>query len=157
MSKVTRKLRVIDDREHDNLLKFAFASSDQKIVDQHFGSAKSLVIYGIGVDEKHLFDVVQFGELKQDGNEDKLAIKLDLLENCVAVYSRACGASAVKQLLARGIQPVKVSEGSEIKQLITELQQELKEGPSAWLAKAVNKNTLDESRFDEMEMEGWEE
>ena len=56
-----------------------------------------------------------------------------------------------------GIQPVKVVEGARINDLIDALQEELKQGPSAWLAKALAKNTLDISRFNEMEMEGWDE
>lgn len=156
MSSLTRKLDVLDD--HDNSwLKVAFASTDRQSVDQHFGSARAFVIYGINPDEFSLVTISEFGELQQDGNEDKLAIKLALLEDCIAVYCRACGASAVKQLLAKGIQPVKVSEGSQIKVLLAQLQQELREGPSSWLAKAVSRNGFDESRFDEMEMEGWDE
>lgn len=151
-----RKLEVLGDHDAE-LLKVAFASSDRVAVDQHFGSARALVIYGINPEEAALLNVSEFGELEQNGNEDKLAIKLDLLEGCIAVYSRACGASAVKQLLARGIQPVKVTEGALIKDLLAQLQQELQQGPSSWLAKAVSRNKLDESRFDEMEMEGWDE
>jgi nitrogen fixation protein NifX len=138
-------------------LKVAFASTDRSVVDQHFGSAKAFVVYGINPDEIMLLSISEFGELEQDGNEDKLADKLELLEGCIAVYCRACGASAVKQLLAKGIQPVKVSDGALIKSLLSELQRELQEGPSSWLAKAVTRNALSESRFDEMEMEGWDE
>ena len=156
MSTLSRKLEVLGS-ESKALLKVAFASTDRSVVDQHFGSAKAFVVYGINPDEIMLLNISEFGELEQDGNEDKLAEKLELLEGCIAVYCRACGASAVKQLLAKGIQPVKVSEDALIKNLLSELQRELQEGPSSWLAKAVSRNTLNESRFDEMEMEGWDE
>ena len=101
--------------------------------------------------------LAEFDPLGGDENEVKLAEKLKVLDGCVAVYCRACGASAVGRLLEMGIQPVKVVEGARINDLIDALQEELKQGPSAWLAKALAKNTLDISRFNEMEMEGWDE
>lgn len=156
MTEVTRQLRVLDDENQDALLKVAFATSDRKTVNQHFGSAKSFAIYGVGPDDARLVTVTEFGDLSQDGNEDKLAIKLEMLSECIAVYCRACGASAVRQLMAIGVQPVKVSEGAQIKDLIGALQQELVEGPSNWLAKAIKRNQMaDTSRFDAMETEGW--
>jgi nitrogen fixation protein NifX len=156
---ITRKLEVLDDNDDDNtLLKVAFATSNQVEVDQHFGSAHSFSIYGVNIDNAYLLAVSEFGDLKQDGNEDKLAEKLELLGGCVAVYCRACGASAVRQLLAQGTQPVKVSDGTEISEMIASLQQELREGPSAWLAKAIRSQlVVNPTRFDAMESEGWSE
>ncbi len=157
MSGPTRQLQV--DGENDGtLMKVAFASSDRERVDQHFGSSRSFVIYGINPEQAQLLSVIEFGELEQDGNEDKLVSKLDLLEDCIAVYCRACGASAVRQLLARGVQPVKVAEDARIGDLIAGLQEELREGPSAWLAKAIRRTRgVDMGRFDAMAAEGWDE
>lgn len=155
---VTRKLQVLDDEDNSTFLKVAFASSDRATVDQHFGSACAFVIYGVNPERSKLLQVSEFGELAQDANEDKLVEKLEILEGCIAVYCRACGASAVRQLLSKGIQPVKVSEGTEIPELIENLQQELREGPSSWLAKAMRSHQLTaNSRFDDMEAEGWNE
>lgn len=156
MSQITRRLRVLDDQDDSTLLKVAFATSDRVNVDQHFGSAASFAIYGVNMDEARLFNVVEFGALAQDGNEDKLASKLELLEGCIAVYCRACGASALRQLLAIGVQPVKVPEGATIAQMLAALQQEMREGPSSWLAKAIRRSQRSSGgRFDAMEMEGW--
>ncbi|MDO6682721.1 MULTISPECIES: NifB/NifX family molybdenum-iron cluster-binding protein [unclassified Oceanobacter] len=155
---ITRKLAVVDDNEDGTLLKVAFATSDQITVDQHFGSAHAFSIYGVNPENAYLLEVSEFGDLKQDGNEDKLAEKLEMLRGCVAVYCRACGASAVRQLLVLGIQPVKVSDGTEISEMLINLQQELREGPSAWLAKAIrSQQHLNPNRFDTMESEGWSE
>jgi nitrogen fixation protein NifX len=142
----------------DTALKIAFASSDMVHVNQHFGSAKSFAVYAITPDEARLLEASQFGQLDQDGNEDKLVSKLVVLEGCAAVYCHAIGASAVKQLVARGVQPVKVSDNVAINDLIEMLQDEMRSGPSAWLAKAIDKQKgPDMGRFDEMEAEGWEE
>jgi nitrogen fixation protein NifX len=143
----------------ENSIQVAFASTDMKHVNQHFGSSKSFAIYTVNADNATLKEVAQFEAFAQDGNEDKLVEKLDLLNGCAAVYCQAVGGSAIRQLLARDIQPVKVSECSEISELVAALQEELRDGPTAWLAKAVNKQkkTDDESRFDDMEAEGWQE
>jgi nitrogen fixation protein NifX len=142
----------------DAAIKVAFASTDMKVVNQHFGSAESFAIYAIDMEHIQLLEVNQFGQLIQDGNEDKLVAKLNVLDGCVAVYSQAVGASAVAQLTSRGIQPVKVSQGAEILYLLKSLQEELRSGPTAWLARAIESQTpVDPTRFDAMEDEGWDE
>ncbi len=142
----------------DTAIKIAFATTDMTTVNQHFGSSKSFAVYAVDPDRSELLEASQFGELAQDGNEDKLSVKLQMLEGCAAVYCQAVGASAIKQLVAGGIQPVKVHEGSKIADLIADLQNELKSGPSSWLAKAINNaKGVDPSRFDAMEEEGWSE
>lgn len=158
MTELTRKLEVLGDDEDDGtLMKVAFASADRVYVDQHFGSALAFVIYGVNGERKRLYSVSEFDAIGESEIEDKLAAKLELLDGCIAVYCRACGSSAIRQLLERGIQPVKVSEGAEIQNLLDELQQELRQGPSAWLARALQRNQFDPSRFGEMEMDAWED
>jgi len=139
-------------------LKIAFASTDMKHVNQHFGSAKSFAIYALNPEQIQFVEAAQFGELNQDGSEDKLAVKFDLLQGCSAVYCQAVGASAVKQLVALGIQPVKVHDNSPIEKLLEDLQNELRSGPSSWLARAIKQQSGgDSKRFDEMADEDWQE
>ncbi len=160
---VQRQLRVLaTEVEPGRSIRVAFSSSDLKRVDQHFGSAERFAIYRIGSDSQELEQVAEFGELAEDGNENKLLEKFSLLEGCVAVYSQAVGPSAVRQLLALGIQPMKVSPGTPLSGLLEQLQLELREAEaglgSGWLARAL---AADEKkspeRFDAMEDEGWDE
>jgi len=144
--------------EMETAIRVAFATSDMRLVDQHFGAAESFAVYALTPSQAILMEVVQFGQLAMDGNEDKLAGKIDALDGCVAVYCQAVGASAVNQLRSRGIQAVKVSPGSDIQGLVADLQDELRQGPSAWLARAIEQHKPRQaSRFDEMEQEGWVE
>lgn len=154
-----RQLRVVDPVvDIEASLKVAFATTDMKQVNQHFGSAQSFAIYAINSEQATLLEVAQFGRLDQDGNEDKLAIKMAALEGCGIVYSQAIGSSAVQQLLRLNIQPVRVEPGAKIGELIKALQEDLVNGPSAWVAKALaTQNRADSNRFDAMEDEGWEE
>lgn len=147
-----------DEQWQATALKVAFATSDMKHVDQHFGAAQSFAIYALDMDHVCLLEVNEFGQLSMDGNEDKLAAKIAVLEGCIAVYSQACGASAINQLKASHIQPVKVSPDAVINELLESLQEELRQGPGSWLAKAIASTMpADPSRFDQMEQEGWEE
>lgn len=159
---LTRRLALVQSPDEikfmETALKIAFASTDMETVDQHFGSAKSFAIYAVDMEDSQLLEVAQFGELSQDGNEDKLSVKIELLDGCAAVYCQAVGGSAINQLIAKGIQPVKVHDGSKIKDLIVDLQNEIKAGPSNWLAKAINQHkSPDPDRFKKMEDEGWDE
>lgn len=157
---IARHLRVLDcATEEDEMpkgLKVAFASSDMRHVDQHFGSAKSFVMYEVDPDKAAMTDAVEFGSLAQDGNEDKLDAKIEALSECAAVYVQAIGGSAISKLARIGVQPMKVAPCSAIVTLVGELQDELRAGPSAWIARALGAQR-DEGRFDEMEAEGWNE
>ncbi len=153
-----RRLRVSTEVDINTMLKFAFASTDMKHVDQHFGSAQGFALYGVDMDKAELLEVVQFSETEQDGNENKLVDKMATLEGCAAVYCQAVGGSAIRQLTMRGIQPIKVSAGANIAELIENIQEELRAGPTAWLAKALRRQQpKDTNRFDDMEAEGWHE
>jgi nitrogen fixation protein NifX len=136
--------------------KVAFASSDLKRVDQHFGSAERFAIYQVTPDEVTLLEVAEFGSLDQDGNESKLLEKFVVLDGCIAVYCLAVGPSAVRQLMSLKIQPMKVAHGTQINGTLKELQRELNEGPSGWLARAMAaREEKSEKRFDVMENEEW--
>ena len=141
----------------EGALKIGFATTDLKHVDQHFGSASQIAIFAVDMDRHTMTEVMQFGDnLAQDGNEDKLAVKTEALEGCAAVYCQAVGHSAVGKLTQVGVQPVKVSHGSPIIELIEAIQEELRDGPTSWLARAIE-GQKDPNRFDDMEAEGWDE
>lgn len=140
MQGLTRRFSIVG-KEDDGLnLKIAFATDDGESVNQHFGTAKSFVVYAVNMQDYWLKDVAEFESIDAK-LDDKLAAKLVFLDGCVAVYCRACGSSAVKQLLERSIQPLKVVDETSIKALIKGFQLELAEGPSSWLAKAVKRQS----------------
>lgn len=167
-----RRLQLVDCSTEDAwapaALKVAFATGDMAHVDQHFGAAQSFAIYAVEQDRFCFLEAAEFGgrdgatdgpPLNASGQfEDRLAVKIAVLDGCSAVYSQAVGASAINQLLAKGIQPIKVTPGTEISELLASLQDELKQGPDSWIARAIAKTEqADPTRFDRMEEEGWQE
>lgn len=139
-------------------VRIAFASTNRSEVDQHFGAARAFAIFDIGADHARLVELSEFIDTDQDGNDGKLPARIATLTGCGAVYFLAAGASAVKQLLMAGVQPVRVEEGASIERLIADIQHELASGPTGWLAKALAARApADSTRFDAMEAEGWQE
>ncbi len=137
-----RHLRLIKPTEEANMtVKIAFATSDRKAVNQHFGAAESFAIYELGEAETRLIEVAEFIETAMDGHEGKLAAKVELLGDCAAVYCNAVGASAIQQLLTASIQPMRVEEGSLIDELLSGLQKNLVNDPPVWLAKHIKKQS----------------
>lgn len=139
------------------VIKAAFATSDRHKVDQHFGAASALLIYEVSPDRASVLDLAQFGALDQDGHESKLAAKLDLLQGCAVVYCQAIGGSAVQQLLALGVQPIRVDADTPIRLLLNELQAALHGGSGpTWLQRMVGRRQAGgDARFAAMEAEGW--
>ncbi|MDG4597469.1 MAG: NifB/NifX family molybdenum-iron cluster-binding protein [Candidatus Contendobacter sp.] len=142
-------------------IKAAFATSDRHKIDQHFGTASAILIYTVTPEQATVVEFAQFGDLDQDGHEDKLAAKLALLQGCTVVYCQAVGGSAIQQLLALGIQPIRVDTGAVIAPLLADLQAALRGGQGpAWLNRAIARQRQTESadeRFAMMEAEGWRE
>ncbi|MFZ1643289.1 MAG: NifB/NifX family molybdenum-iron cluster-binding protein [Candidatus Contendobacter sp.] len=142
-------------------VKAAFATSDRHRVDQHFGAASAILIYAVTAEQATVVEFAQFGDLDRDGHEDKLAAKLALLQGCAVVYCQAVGGSAIQQLLALGIQPIRVDAGAAIAPLLADLQAALRGGQApVWLNRAIARQHQTEStdeRFAMMEAEGWRE
>jgi nitrogen fixation protein NifX len=150
-----RHLRLVKPiEENDMTVKIAFASNDRRLVNQHFGAAEAFAIYEMGETDTRLVEVAEFIETAMDGHEGKLAAKIELLEGCAAVYCNAAGASAIQQLLAKGIQPMRVDEGSLIEELLGCLQKSMTSEPPVWLTKHLKKQESANRFADEEE---WQE
>lgn len=137
-------------------LRVAFASSDRKTIDQHFGSGTSFVAYAITENSSRFVEVLEFPPELQDGNESKLATRIEALRGCNAVYVQAIGASAVGQLRNAGVHAQKAARSTPIAILIAALQNRIKTDPPAWVTAAFA-GDKDAGRFERMDEEGWNE
>lgn len=121
-------------------MKVAFATQDLKRVDAHFGWAKNIAIYEVTPQGHHFVEAVQFsGDLQEDGNEDKLAPKLDVIKDCAILYVAAIGGSGAARVVAHKIHPIKVQEPEDISGILDKLQAVLKGTPPPWLRKLMQK------------------
>jgi nitrogen fixation protein NifX len=128
-------------------MKVAFATQDQQRVDAHFGWAKHLAVYDVLPTGYTFVQDFAFGEnLAEDGDEDKLAPKLDAIRDCAIVYVAAIGGSAAARVVAAKIHPIKVAGPEPILDILDKLQEVVKGTPPPWLRKALAKGS--EKSFD---------
>ena len=135
-------------------MKVAFATQDLKRVDAHFGWAKNIAIYEVTPEGSSFLEAVQFdGDLQEDGNEDKLAPKIDVIKDCAILYVAAIGGSGAARVVAHKVHPIKVHQPEEISDLLVKLQDVLKGNPPPWLRKVLMKGQEKNFDFEEEEVE----
>jgi nitrogen fixation protein NifX len=140
------------------MLRIAFATSDRKTVNHHFGGTEGLVIFDVSPGEADFLDFAVFppaekeGEVVRDGItgsvQDKVVAKLEFVKSCHAVYAYSIGSSSTRRLMQLGVQPVIVKEGAEILGLLNEISRALAQGGVAWIDKAKAKAILENKRND---------
>ncbi len=144
MKSTKRRLYLPPEPTQENLrLKVAFATSDRQTVDQHFGSAEGVLIFGIYSTEWHLLEAIEYNT--SGPRHDKLPSRIEDLAGCSAIFCNACGASAIRQLLEQDIQPVKVHARCDIHMLLAEVMSEVGSTQSGWLSRALKKSKQPDS------------
>lgn len=133
-------------------MKVAFATQDMKRVDAHFGWAKNIAIYELSPTGHQFLEAVQFdGDLQEDGNEDKLAPKIEAIKDCALLYVAAIGGSAAARVVANKIHPIKVAGPEDIEEVLGKLKDVLNGTPPPFLRKALMKDQERSFDFDEEE------
>ena len=124
-------------------MKVAFTTSDQVHVNAHFGWAQQSAVYEVSPEGFNLINTLQFtGDLKEDGNEDKLVPKIDALTDCSLVYVSAIGGSAAARLIRKKVTPVRAkTEEEKISDILNELVKVLKGNPPPWLRKIIQQES----------------
>ncbi len=156
---ISPALKGTDDEENTEeragTMKVAFATQDLKRVDAHFGWAKNIAVYEIAPEGHRFVEVFQFeGDLREDGDEDKLAPKIEAIRDVSILYVAAIGGSGAARVVAAGIHPMKVNQPEEIQDLLAKLVQVLKGTPPPWLRKAMMKGKERELDFEDEAVNG---
>jgi len=121
-------------------MKIAFSTQDKENVDAHFGWAKNLAIYDITPEGHTFIENLEFGgKLEEDGDEDKLAPKLEAIKDCAILYVAAIGGSAAARVVAAKIHPIKVPQPEPILEILDKLKEVLNGTPPPWLRKVLQK------------------
>ncbi len=123
-------------------MKVAFTTRDSETINAHFGSANRVDVYEVDTAGYTFLETLEFGgNLKEDGNEDKLEPKVKALDGCTLVYVSAIGGSAAARLIRKNITPVKAqTEADDIQDVLTRLVETLNGSPPPWLRKALQKS-----------------
>jgi nitrogen fixation protein NifX len=133
-------------------MKIAFTTVDRVHINAHFGWAEKIDVYEVSTEGYKFLETLTFtGDLKEDGNEDKLAPKLDALKDCTIVYVSAIGGSAAARLINQKVTPIKAhSDADKIAEVLTQLVKILNTNPPPWLRKALQQKS---SSFEELATE----
>ncbi|HEY9204587.1 MAG TPA: NifB/NifX family molybdenum-iron cluster-binding protein [Candidatus Methanoperedens sp.] len=92
-------------------LKMAIATSDDKVINQHFGKARRFVIVESDGEEIKVLEVREnrpaCGSIEYGGHADDVLEKsVSLINDCDAVLCSRIGGGAAEELQSRGIEPV---------------------------------------------------
>jgi len=107
--------------ENENVLNIAFASSNERDLDEHFGSCQQLMVYRLSLENKEHIDTIKFAHY-EGHNQQKISDRLAVLKDCFAVYCLACGNPVRKQLLEQGTRVVIHSQVELIDKLLSKIQ-----------------------------------
>ena len=131
-------------------MKIAFCTQDLQRVDAHFGWAKNIAIYEVSPTSHQFVEAIQFdGDLAEDGNEDKLAPKIEAIKECAILYVAAIGGSGAARVVAHNIHPIKVAQPEPIAELLEKLRDVLAGTPPPWLRKVMFKGESRQFDFDD--------
>lgn len=124
-------------------MKVAFTTSDNLHVNAHFGWAKNIDLYEVSPSGFSFVSTLDFGgDLKEDGNEDKLVPKIEALKGCTLLYVSAIGGSAAARLINRNVTPIKArTDQDKIDDILNGLVKTLKGNPPPWLRKVLRQDS----------------
>jgi nitrogen fixation protein NifX len=130
-------------------MKVAFATTDGKQVDEHFGRAGMFAIYDITESGYKFIAIRKFADgmdmavvdTKDMGSlhDDAVQKKVDRLSDCKLIYLTEIGGPSAARLVKKGIMPMKMKEAVPIESALGQLLETLKKSPPPWLKKALNK------------------
>ncbi len=128
-------------------MKVAFATTDGKNVDEHFGRAGMFAIYEITEEDRHFVEIRKFADgmdksvtdTKDIGplHDSAVQIKVDRLADCKLVYLTEIGGPSAARLVKKGIMPMKVREQVAIESALITLEDTIRKTPPPWLRKAL--------------------
>ncbi|GBE01997.1 MAG TPA: nitrogen fixation protein NifX [Nitrospirae bacterium] len=128
-------------------MKVAFATTDGKNVDEHFGRCGMFAIYDVMKDGYQFAELRKFAEGRdtaieetreiKDIHEDRVQRKVDKLADCKIIYITDIGGPSAARLSRKGIMPVKVKEVVSIEDALTKLLETFRQSPTPWLRRAM--------------------
>lgn len=129
-------------------MKIAFATTDEKNINDHFGRAGMFAVYDISKDVSRFVETRKFADgedrsitsTREQGkvHEDLVQAKVDRLSDCRIVYLTDIGGPAAARLVKNGMMPLKVKEATVIDDALAQLKATISGTPPPWLRKAMN-------------------
>ncbi len=138
-------------------IRVAVSSNSGEKLDGHYGSCLRYLIYQLSPTDMRLVDIRSAAEA--DLSDDRNAFRADLIKDCQVVYVVSVGGPAAAKIIRAGVYPLKVIEGGEAREVMSQLQPIMVNSPPPWLAKILGvdqQSRLKNYRGDDEDDE-WEE
>lgn len=128
-------------------MKIAFATTDGKNVDEHFGRAGMFAIYDMTCDGHHFVEIRKFADgmdwsvtdTRDMGplHDSAVQSKVDRLGDCKLIYLTEIGGPSAARLVKKGIMPMKMKEPISIETALLQLEETIRKSPPPWIRKAL--------------------
>lgn len=131
-------------------MKVAFATTDGIFINDHFAWSRWFAVYGVDPDNRRLLEMrgVPAGAADEEdeaAEEDRIAVRIDILKDCQLLYVTAIGGPAAARVIRARIHPVKVTGVPTISGVLDELQGVLRGSPPPWLRRILEREKAQES------------
>lgn len=114
-------------------MKIGFATTDDILINDHFGWAKNFAIYDVSGSGYKFLENRRFTE---EGNEiDRIDRKIEGLKDIKIIFIESIGGTAAARVIRAGIHPVKRKPEDKIKTVMEELRTVMSKNPPPWLKK----------------------
>ncbi|MEJ2579037.1 MAG: nitrogen fixation protein NifX [Kineosporiaceae bacterium] len=123
------------------MLTIAIATRDGTAVDQHFGWCTRFDVYQVDAEHAELVQTRAPGSA--EGEDAKIASRLDAIRDCAIVHVTAIGPTAAARVVKAGLMPVKMPEGTPVAEVLTRLQEVLGGTPPPWIRKVLRQHSPD--------------
>jgi nitrogen fixation protein NifX len=122
-------------------MKIAFTTKTGEMIDLHFGQTDVFHVWEVGAEEAFFIETVSVGEHGRD-EEDRIAARAKVLQDCAIVYTMQIGGPAAAKLVALKIHPMKTGSEVSLEATVERFQEVLRNNPPPWLRKAMNKGQV---------------
>ncbi|HWR73454.1 MAG TPA: nitrogen fixation protein NifX [Nitrospirota bacterium] len=131
-------------------MKIAFATTDEKNIDEHFGRSGKFAIYEFSKDGFRFLEVRTFAEGEDraimetrdmgEVHEGRVQSKVDRLADCKIIYLTEIGGPSAARLVQKGIMPLKMKAVTPIEAALKQLLASVQKTPPPWLRKAMSRS-----------------
>ena len=128
-------------------MKIAFATTDEKNINEHFGRSGKFAIYEFSKNGYRFLEVRTFAEGEDraitetrdmgEVHEGRVQSKVDRLADCKIIYLTEIGGPSAARLVQKGIMPLKMKEVTPIEAALKQLLASVQKTPPPWLRKAM--------------------
>ena len=141
--------QILDTEQRKGYLRVAFATSDSETINDHFGWARSFLIYDVSGKDYHKVGKVQFAEAEEAEEcnpENRHFEKINALKSCHIVYSQSIGGPAAARLTQQKIHPMVAKDNPPIQSILNNLKTVLSGPIPPWMRKLTG--AKDPMRFE---------